>query len=125
MRRRHISFLLVGGLGLSVDVALLMVMTHLAHIDVFSARIFGIAGALCCTWIFNRTFTFERSGRSLAVEGVRYGGIGITANVANYCLYSAILLLVPDAPPLAALLAGSAFATLLSYNGYSRFVFND
>ena len=125
MRRRHISFLLIGGLGLSVDVSLLMILTHLLHMDVFSARIFGIAGALCCTWFLNRTFTFDKSGHSLAVEGVRYGGIGITANVANYCLYSAILILVPDAPPLAALLAGSGFATFLSYNGYSRFVFGD
>ena len=125
MRRRHISFLIAGGLGLSVDVALLMILTHWAYMDVFSARVFGIAGALCCTWFFNRTFTFDKSGHSLAVEGVRYGGIGITANVANYCLYSAILILVPDVPPITALLAGSGFATLLSYNGYSRFVFRD
>jgi putative flippase GtrA len=77
------------------------------------------------TFVFNRTFTFERSGDSLAAEGFRYGSVGITAALVNYGLYSALLLSVPDLQPLAAMVFATAAATVFSFFGYSRFVFRE
>ena len=60
----------------------------------------------------------------IAVEGARYGGIGVTTSVVNYLAYSAALWALPALPPLAALVFGSAVAMVFSYLGYSRFVFD-
>ena len=60
----------------------------------------------------------------MAREGVRYGGVGVATSVVNYLVYSAILLALPAAPPLAALAVASLLAMGLSFLGYSRLVFD-
>ena len=46
-------------------------------------------------------------------------------SMAGYdAIYAALLLAAPATPPLVALVVASAAATLLSYLGYSRFVFD-
>ncbi len=78
---------------------------------------------MAATWAFNRNFTFDRSGRSLAAEGFRYGSVGVTAAFVNYGLYSALLLSLPGLQPLAAMVVASVAAMVFSFFGYSRFVF--
>jgi putative flippase GtrA len=75
------------------------------------------------TFWLNRTFTFGRSDRSLAAEGARYGGVGISAALLNYAVYSAIVLAFPGFFPVFALAIASAVAMAWSFLGYSRFVF--
>lgn len=120
--KRYVSFLIAGGFGFVVDVGILMSLLRLG-VDAFSARLVAIACALCCTWLINRTFTFDRSAHSLAKEGARYWSVGITSSLVNYGVYSALLLIDRDIPPLLALMVSSGCAQILSYNGYSRFVF--
>ena len=95
---------------------MLAALLHLTPLGPFIGRLIAIALAMATTWAFNRTFTFDRSGRSLAAEGFRYGSVGVTAALVNYGLYSALLLSLP------ALLATAA-SMFLSFVGYSRFVF--
>lgn len=78
---------------------------------------------MAATWVFNRTFTFDRSTHSLAVEGFRYGSVGLTSALVNYALYSMLLLTLPALQPLAALVFATAASMFFSFFGYSRFVF--
>ncbi|QFY62096.1 GtrA family protein [Rhizobium grahamii] len=121
--RKLLRFGMAGGLGFVVDAGLLSLLLHLTALGPFISRLIAIAVAMATTWVFNRTFTFEPSRHSLAVEGFRYGSVGVTAALVNYGLYSALLLRLPDLQPLAAMVLSTAASTLFSFFGYSRFVF--
>jgi putative flippase GtrA len=122
--KRVASFALVGGLGFVADAAALAILLSITPVGPFAGRLLSIAFALVVTWLLNRHLTFGPSGRGVAVEGARYGGIGAATSVVNYLVYAAILFALPGAPPLAALAAGSLVAMALSFMGYSRLVFD-
>lgn len=120
---RFVKFAIVGAAGFAVDAGALALVLKTTALDAFSARIISIAGALCATWMLNRTLTFGKSGRPLAREAMRYGGVGIAGSVMNYFIYSTVLLAAPQAGAFAALCIASGSVMLLSYFGYSRLVF--
>jgi putative flippase GtrA len=117
-------FVVAGGIGFLADAAMLALLTEALSVNPFLARIVSIGFALGVTWLLNRHLTFGPSSRHVAVEGARYGSIGIGTSLVNYAVYSALLAALPWLPPLAALVAGSAVAMALSYLGYSRLVFD-
>lgn len=121
--KKLLWFGVAGGTGFLVDAGILMLLLHFTSMGPFGARAISIPVAMTATWILNRTFTFDRSGRSLAVEGFRYGSIGVTSALLNYALYSALLISTPILLPAVALILASAAATGFSFFGYSRFVF--
>ncbi|KQV84260.1 GtrA family protein [Rhizobium sp. Root1220] len=121
--RKLLRFGIAGGLGFVVDAGVLTLLLHTTPLGPFLARVIAIALAMATTWIVNRTFTFGRSGRSMAAEGLRYGSVGVTVALVNYGLYSALLLTLPALQPLAAMILATAASTVLSFIGYSRFVF--
>ncbi len=121
--KRYFSFLIAGSVGFLVDVGILVVLMRFGHFDAFSARLVAIGGALCCTWLINRNFTFDRSAHSLAMEGARYWSVGLSSSLVNYGVYTILLLIDRNVPPLLALMVSSGCAQIVSYNGYSRFVF--
>jgi putative flippase GtrA len=123
--KKLLRFGIAGGLGFIVDAGILALLLHTTPLGPFLARLIAIALAMVTTWVFNRTFTFEKSGDSLAAEGFRYGSVGITAALVNYGLYSALLLTMPDLQPLAALVFATAASMFFSFFGYSRFVFRE
>ncbi|MFN4272036.1 MAG: GtrA family protein [Aliihoeflea sp.] len=122
--KRIASFGFVGAIGFVVDAAALALILMSLAMDPFVARLLSMAIALTATWLLNRTLTFGASDRPMAVEGVRYGGVGILSGIVNYLVYSAALLILPSLHPLLALVAGSAAAMVFSYLGYSRLVFD-
>jgi putative flippase GtrA len=117
-------FVLVGGIGFLVDAGVLALLLTATPLGPLAARIVSIGVALTATWMLNRTVTFRPSGRGLAREGLRYGGVGVATSLVNYLAYSAILLAVPGTPPLAALAVASLAAMALSFLGYVRLVFD-
>lgn len=121
--KKLIRFGIAGGLGFLIDAGVLALLLHLTPLGPFVARVIAIALAMLATWIFNRTFTFDRSPHSLAAEGFRYGSVGITSALVNYGLYAALLIALPALQPLAAMVLASAAAMFFSFFGYSRFVF--
>jgi putative flippase GtrA len=122
--RRAARFAIVGGLGFCVDAAVLALVLRWSGADPFLARAASITVALSATWLLNRSLTFAPSSRGVVVEGARYGGVGIATSLLNYAIYSALLLIVPDLAPLAALGLASLLAMALSFLGYSRLVFD-
>ena len=120
---RIVKFAAVGAAGFLVDAGTLAFVLKTTTLDAFSARIIAIAAALCATWLLNRSVTFGRSAHSLAGEAMRYGGVGVAGSVANYAIYSVILIAAPQAGAFAALCLASAAVMALSYFGYSRLVF--
>jgi putative flippase GtrA len=121
--RTLLRFLAVGSVGLVIDVSVLLLMLRFTDIGPFGARAIGIAAAVAATWMLNHRYTFGRSGQSLAVEGFRYGSVGIVSALVNYAIYSALLVSVPVLRPVVALVLASAAATAFNFFGYSRFVF--
>lgn len=123
MIKRLFSFVVVGGIGFVTDAVLLMGLLRFTALDPFTARLIAIAAALQVTWLLNRNFTFGKSSSHAAVEGMRYGGVGIATSLLNYLVYSGLLVFVPDLRPVFALTIGSAVATIFSYTGYAKLVF--
>lgn len=121
---RPLRFVIVGCVGFAVDAVTLVVLLAATNGDPVLLRAFSIAVALTATWLLNRYLTFGPSGRPVAVEGARYGGVGITTAAVNYLIYSAVLLLFPATSPVAALVVGSVAAMILSYLGYGKLVFD-
>lgn len=116
-------FAVAGGIGFAVDAGMLLLLLHFTALDPYSARVIAIASAMVSTWMFNRNFTFEKGGRSVASEGLRYGSVGISSALINYAIYAAALILIPDLRPIFAVVIASAVATGWSYFGYSKFVY--
>jgi putative flippase GtrA len=121
--KKLLRFGIAGGIGFLVDAGVLSLLLQTTPLGPFLARLVAIALAMATTWVFNRTFTFDRSGHSLAVEGFRYGSVGVTAALVNYGLYSSLLLTLPDLQPITAMVLATAASVLFSFFGYSRFVF--
>lgn len=121
---KPLRFVIAGGIGFMVDAIVLMLLLRATPLDPFSARVLSITAALSATWMLNRYITFGPSSRRVVVEGTRYGGVGAATSLVNYCVYSALLVAFPGLQPLAALVAASALAMVLSYLGYSRLVFD-
>lgn len=117
------TFAVVGGTGFAVDACALSTLLEFRLADKFSARVVAIGLALLVTWTLNRRFTFGASDRHVAVEGMRYGTVGVAGNLINFGVYSLILIAMPDTAPLLALAAGSASGTVFAYTGYSKLVF--
>ncbi|MET0746557.1 MAG: GtrA family protein [Rhizobium sp.] len=116
-------FAIAGSVGFVVDAGLLMLLLHFTPIGPFGARAVSIPAAMLATWFFNRSFTFEKSSQSLAIEGFRYGSVGVVSALINYGIYSGLLMSIPILRPTFALVMASAAATAFSFFGYSRFVF--
>ncbi len=121
---RILRFAIVGGIGFVADAAMLALLLAAAPLGPFLSRLVSIGFALAVTWLCNRHLTFQPSGRGMATEGVRYGGVGVSTSIVNYLVYAGLLFALPWLPPLAALVIASLVAMALSYLGYSRLVFD-
>ena len=121
---RFLRFLAIGTVGFVADAGMLGALLVWTPLGVYSARIVSIAFALLVTWLLNRLITFGPSSRHVAVEGARYGGVGIATSVINYLAYSAFLWAMPDTPVIVALVLASVVALAFSFLGYSRLVFD-
>ena len=122
--RRLAPFVLAGAAGFAADASVLFALAELAGLDPFLSRLVSFSVAVCVTWAINRGLTFGPSGRSVAAEGARYGGVAVAVGVFNYACYAGLLLALPALHPVAALTVASAAAMALSWLGYSRLVFS-
>ncbi len=123
-RLRHgAGFIASGLIAFSTDAAVLWLLTRLAGLDPYSARILAILVAMVAAYFAHRRLTFNVPEPPSLTQFGKFASIAATANGINYALYVGILLGVPGATPLIAFLAASAVAVGISYAGFRFSVF--
>ena len=119
---RVMRFLAVGLVGLAVDAGLFSLLYGHGSAAAF-ARAVSLAVATLVTWALNRSFTFERSGRTAVAEALRYGLVALLAQGFNYVSFLAPLHLTGATHPLLPLVATAVMTAAFSFTGQSLFSF--
>ncbi len=119
---RPLRFLAVGGIGLGADIALFTIAWMLG-VPAIAAGLLALIAATVLTWRLNRVFTFDRSGRSLTEEAVRYAVVTTVAQGTSYAVFVVLVLTVLARLPQLAIIIGAAVGALISYNGHRLFAF--
>ncbi len=115
-------FVAVGGLGLTVDLAIFTLVIAQFHHPLI-ARLISLAAATLVTWRLNRALTFDRSGRHPADEAIRYATVAAAAQAVSYAIFAILVVTMLAAAPQLAVLAGAAAGALVSYRGQTLFAF--
>jgi putative flippase GtrA len=123
--RHGLGFLASGIIALSVDAAVLTLLTAAFSVHPIPARLVAISLAMVAGWLSHRTWTFAVSVPPSLAEFFRYAGVGWTAAAINYGLFVAIILARPATAPLVALVASSLVATVFAYLGMRFAAFRD
>ena len=92
-------FCCAGGLGFVVDFAVLKTVVHLG-LNPIGARCVSFSVAVVVTWLVNRAWTFDSSGRtpgarSLLKEFAGYVAVQSIGFAANFSIYSAMVIGIP------------------------------
>jgi putative flippase GtrA len=112
---RHWGGFLVSGLtAAAIDALITSGLVHSAGLDPFTARIAGILVAMMAAWLLHRRLTFAMKSPPTW-----------SANLLNYVIYSAILLLRPATLPVIAIVIATAIAAVFSYLGFRLGVFRE
>jgi putative flippase GtrA len=98
---------------------------HSAGLDPFSARVAGILVAMIAAWLLHRRLTFAMKSAPNWREFMRFAAVAWSANLLNYIIYSAILILRPGTLPVIAIVVATAIAAVFSYLGFRLGVFRE
>ena len=93
-------YLLVGGFGFVLDAGGTEILYHLG-LDVHAARALAMTGAIGCTYLFHRYYTFTDSRRPdrTSAQFIAFGAVQLTAAALNYAIFCAVLWLQPKVMP--------------------------
>jgi putative flippase GtrA len=119
---RLLRFLVIGTIGLAVDVGLFTIVATFGP-NPLVARGISLAIATLVTWRFNRALTFETTGRRQHEEALRYAIVTATAQGTSYGVFAVLVLTVLRSVPQVAVLVGSAIGALVSYKGHTLLSF--
>ena len=119
---RPLRFLLVGGVGLAVDILLFTLML-VGGVAPLMAGFAALLAATALTWRLNRAFTFDASGRGKSNEAMRYAVVTAVAQGTSYSVFAVLVSGVLASLPQAAILVGAACGAMVSYNGHRLFAF--
>ena len=100
MTRAFLRYLLVGGFGFMLDAGGTEILYHLG-LDVHAARALAMTGAIGCTYLFHRHYTFTDSRRPerTSSQFVAFGAVQLTAAALNYAIFCAVLAVEPAVLP--------------------------
>jgi putative flippase GtrA len=119
-------FCVVGGLGFIVDFSVLKAVVYLG-VSPLAGRMISFPAALTATWLTNRAWTFRehRGSQSLLKEISTYAAVQSVGFIANYAVYTAMILWLPILrgallPPM---VAGTAAGLVINYLGSKHIVF--
>lgn len=100
LRRQALRFALAGVAGLAADVGLLY-LALAAGLGWYGGRLLSFLGAVWLTWRINRRYTFGAArDASLWREWWRYLLAMTGGGLCNYAVYSGVVWLLRDWPPL-------------------------
>lgn len=95
-----LRYLLVGGFGFVLDAGGMEILFHLG-LDIHAARALSMTGAIGCTYLFHRFYTFTDSQRP-AKTGAQFTAffvVQLAAAALNYGIFCAVLWLQPRVMP--------------------------
>lgn len=121
--RHGAGFLVAGLIAFATDAGVLLLLTHYAGLDPFSARLLAIAVAMVTAWLAHRKLTFAVEAPPSFGEFVRYAGVAASAAAINYAVYAGLLLVWRDLPPVMALVGATVVSMCVSYSGMRFGVF--
>ncbi len=116
------SFLSVGVLGLTTDLAILWFSERMG-LPLWAARAVSLPLATLVTWTLNRRHTFGDSGLRAHQEAIRYFAVAAVAQTVNYFVSLGVQQAAPHLPHVVDAFLGSVVATLFSYTGQRFFTF--
>lgn len=117
------GFLASGVLAFATDAVVLLLLTRLAGVDPFSARVVAIGTAMIVAYFAHRTLTFKVSDAPTLAQFAKFASVGAGVSVLNYLIYAGLLFAFATITPLLALTIASAIAMVASYLGYRYGVF--
>ena len=117
------GFVLSGCIALTVDAAVLTLLTRGLGLDPLLARLLAISCAMVAGWRAHRRFTFNVQHPPSFLEFMSYAAVAWFSAAINYAVFAAILILRPETAPLAALVVASLVAMTVSYLGMRFGVF--
>lgn len=115
-------FLMVGGLGLAIDLGLFTVLDARA-LAPETARLVSLGCAFVVTFALNRRFTFARSGRNPLNELLFYGLGTLAAQSLSYGVFLLLVYRAPALPRSLSLLAGAGLAAFVGFASHRHFAF--
>lgn len=121
-----LPFLLVGGVGFTVDAAALVALTHGLGLDPYLARVLSFAVAVSATYALNRAWSFRaRASARRGREYVRYVAVQLVGVAINFACFAICIEAVAlfAAWPVLALAVGSGVAMAWNYAGARLFTF--
>ncbi|QJE73793.1 GtrA family protein [Aerophototrophica crusticola] len=100
LRRELLSFAVIGGVALFVDMGALWVALNLLGLGVYSGGLFSYLVAATFTWYLNRTFTFRGVSRRRALaQWAKFLAANGVGAAVNYAVYAAVVTFGPRWPP--------------------------
>ncbi len=117
------GFIAAGLAALTVDAAVLTLLTKWLGLSPYLARLFSISAAMVVSWQINRRITFAVTSPSSLAEFGRFAAVSWIAQSVNYAVFALILLSLPTTSQIIALIAASLIAMFVSYAGFRFGVF--
>ena len=119
---RIVRFLGVGLIGLLVDSSVFSIL-YAGGAGAPVSRAISLMVATLATWILNRIFTFETSGRSPGDELLRYAGVAVVVQGFNYAAFLILMQSTHERSPLLCLLISAVMTAAFSFAAQSIFTF--
>lgn len=90
-----LKFCIVGGIGFLVDAGLTQLLGVWTSMGPYWGRVPSFLCAATITWLLNRRYTFQGSGRPVSREWFSYMGANAAGGMVNYGAYSLFLVFFP------------------------------
>ncbi len=119
------GFLISGGTAAAIDAGITSLLVHQAALDPFSSRAIAILIAMTAAWFMHRRLTFAVQTPPSLREYGRFVAVASGANLLNYAIYAAILLVRPATLPAVAVVIATGVAACFSYLGFRLGVFRE
>lgn len=124
---RQLAWFGVGGfIGFLVDAGIVQLLVSKFAVDPYVGRLFSFLCAATATWLFNRRFTFTRSGSyTLFGEWSRYVAAMSAGFAVNYATYAAVVYFshFVQAWPAVGVALGSLPGSAVNFIGARHWVF--
>ncbi len=123
---RFLRFGVSGVAGFLVDAGVLALLTAVAGLNPYLARLPSFLAAATTTWLINRYWTFaDRRGKDRGREWRRYLLAMLVGGLVNYAVYALLVATVATVArwPVLGVAAGSLAGMMVNYLSSSRWIF--